>query len=100
MLAAIDDVISRDKRKDWAALRQAVLGDQSLIEKVLPVCQARIGDPHVQRYYFGRFMPNDSFPEWEEVLSSAVHLQRIVSLVVLLRLSMLHIVCLLTLIMF
>lgn len=51
-LAAIDDVISRGKRQDWAALRQAILEDQTLIEKVLRVCKAHISDPYAQRYHF------------------------------------------------
>ena len=51
-LAAIDDVISRGKRQDWATLRQAVLEDQTLIEKVLRVCRAHISDPYAQRYHF------------------------------------------------
>lgn len=51
-LAAIDDVISRGKRQDWALLRQAVLEDQNLVEKVLRVCRAHISDPYAQRYHF------------------------------------------------
>ena len=51
-LAAIDDVISRGKRQDWAALRQAVLEDQDLAEKVLRVCRAHVADPYAQRYHF------------------------------------------------
>jgi hypothetical protein len=33
-LAAIDDVISRGRWHDWAVLRQAVLQDQALLNKV------------------------------------------------------------------
>jgi hypothetical protein len=51
-LAAIDDVIARGKRQDWAALRQAVLADRALLEKVLRVCQVHIADPYAQRYHF------------------------------------------------
>jgi hypothetical protein len=51
-LAAIDDVISRGKRQDWALLRQAILEDQNLVEKVLRVCRAHISDPYAQRYHF------------------------------------------------
>lgn len=51
-LAAIDDVIARGKLQDWAALRQAVLEDPSLVQKVLRVCQAHISDPYAQRYHF------------------------------------------------
>jgi hypothetical protein len=51
-LAAIDDVISRGKRKDWEELRLAVLADRSLLEKVQQICRARIVDPYAQRYHF------------------------------------------------
>jgi len=51
-LAAIDDVIARGKRQDWALLRQAVLEDQNLAKKILRVCQAHIAEPYAQRYYF------------------------------------------------
>ena len=51
-LAAIDDVIARGKRRDWAELRRAALGDRVVMEKVLRVCQAHIADPYAQRYYF------------------------------------------------
>ena len=51
-LAAIDDVIARGKRQDWAALRQAALADRALLEKVLRVCQAHVADPYAQRYHF------------------------------------------------
>ncbi len=51
-LAAIDDVIARGKRQDWAELRQAVLADRVVLEKVLRVCQAHVADPYAQRYHF------------------------------------------------
>ncbi len=51
-LAAIDDIIARGKRRDWAELRQAALVDRSLFEKVLRVCQAYVADPYAQRYHF------------------------------------------------
>lgn len=51
-LAAIDDVISRGRWNEWAELRQAVLSDRALLEKVQQVCQAQIGDPYAQRYHF------------------------------------------------
>lgn len=44
-LAAIDDIIARGKRRDWAELRQAAPEDRSLFEKVLRVCQAHVADP-------------------------------------------------------
>jgi hypothetical protein len=51
-LAAIDDLIGRGKRKDWAELRHAALNDPLVIEKVLHICQARTADPYAQRYHF------------------------------------------------
>lgn len=54
-LAAIDDVIARGKRRDWATLRQAALQDRAVFEKVLRVCQAHIADPYAQRYHFWKY---------------------------------------------
>ena len=51
-LAAIDDVIARGKRQDWAALRKAALADRAVMEKVLQVCRAYVADPYAQRYHF------------------------------------------------
>jgi len=51
-LAAIDDVIGRGKRRDWAELRRVALNDRAVMEKVLRVCQAHITDPYAQRYHF------------------------------------------------
>ena len=51
-LAAIDDVIARGKRRDWAELRRVVLDDRIVLEKVMRVCQAHIADPYAQRYHF------------------------------------------------
>jgi hypothetical protein len=51
-LAAIDDVISRGNRKDWAGLREAVLADPACLKKVLQVCRAHVADPRAQRYHF------------------------------------------------
>ncbi|MBM4049323.1 MAG: hypothetical protein FJ279_29865 [Planctomycetes bacterium] len=51
-LAAIDDVIARGKRRDWAELRRAALGDRAVLEKVLRVCRAHVADPYAQRYHF------------------------------------------------
>jgi hypothetical protein len=54
-LAAIDDVIARGKRRDWAELRRAALRDREVLEKVLRVCRARIADPYAQRYHFWNY---------------------------------------------
>ncbi len=51
-LAAIDDMIARGKRQDWAELRRVALADRAVMEKVLQVCQAHIVDPYAQRYHF------------------------------------------------
>jgi hypothetical protein len=51
-LAAIDDLISRGGREDWMELREAVLRDKAILEKVLRVCRARVADPRAQRYHF------------------------------------------------
>ena len=51
-LAAIDDIIGRGKRQDWAALRTALLTDPTVRAKVLRVCAARVTDPYAQRYHF------------------------------------------------
>lgn len=51
-LAAIDDVIARGRRRDWALLRQGLLDDASLAEKIRHLCRAKIADPYAQRYHF------------------------------------------------
>jgi hypothetical protein len=51
-LAAIDDIIARGKRQDWAELRKAALADRTILEKILRVCQAHVADPYAQRYHF------------------------------------------------
>lgn len=51
-LAAIDDVIARGQRRDWALLRQRMLNHPSLSEKVHQVCRPKIVDPYAQRYHF------------------------------------------------
>lgn len=51
-LAAIDDVIARGERKDWADLRRAALQDPDVMTKVLRVCNAHVSDPYAQRYHF------------------------------------------------
>jgi hypothetical protein len=51
-LAAIDDVIARGKRADWAALRRAIPADEAARENILRICAARVADPYAQRYHF------------------------------------------------
>ena len=52
-LAAIDDVISRGRWRDWAELRRAVLTDRALLDKVEQVCRPYLSDPYAQRHHFG-----------------------------------------------
>ena len=51
-LAAIDDVIDRGRRQDWAELRRAALADRDVMEKVRRVCDAHVQNPYAQRYHF------------------------------------------------
>ncbi|MBS1225947.1 MAG: hypothetical protein H6R24_2625 [Proteobacteria bacterium] len=51
-LAAIDDVIARGRRRDWAELRRIALADRTVLENIARVCRARISDPYAQRYHF------------------------------------------------
>lgn len=53
-LPAIDDIIGRGKRQDWAELRRAALADRVIMEKVLRVAAPRAQDPYAQRYRFWR----------------------------------------------
>jgi len=51
-LAAIDDIIARGKRQDWAELRRVALADRTVLEKIRRVCQVHVADPYTQRYHF------------------------------------------------
>jgi hypothetical protein len=51
-LAAIDDVIARGRRADWAELRRAMLADEDIRRKILRICAPRVSDPYAQRYHF------------------------------------------------
>jgi hypothetical protein len=51
-LAAIDDVISRGRWRDWAELRRAVLADRALLDKVERVCRPYVFAPYAQRHHF------------------------------------------------
>ncbi len=53
-LAAIDDTIQRGKREDWAHLRRAALADQTIMEKIVRVCDAYADDRYRQRHQFWR----------------------------------------------
>jgi hypothetical protein len=49
--AAIDDIIARGKRQDWAELGQALKRDPALRPIILRLAEARISDPYAQRYH-------------------------------------------------
>jgi hypothetical protein len=53
-LAAVDDVIERGKRADWAELRSVALAEREIMEKILRVALAHAGDRTAQRYHFWR----------------------------------------------
>jgi hypothetical protein len=52
--AALDDIIERGKRRDWAELRSAALADPAIMRKVLRISLARANDPYAQRFHFWR----------------------------------------------
>ena len=54
ILPAIDDVIERGKREDWAQLRSAALQDRGLMEDILRVTLAHAQEPCAQRSHFWR----------------------------------------------
>lgn len=51
-LAAIDDIIARGERADWAALNHALTGDRDLAARIVKVCHAKTADPYAQRFHF------------------------------------------------
>lgn len=53
-LAAIDDIIARGKRLEWAELRAVALNNRSIMEKVLRVASKYAGDRYAQRQAFLR----------------------------------------------
>jgi hypothetical protein len=52
--AAIDDIIERGGRGDWAELRDAAKADREILQAILRVCAAHAQDPHAQRYHLWR----------------------------------------------
>jgi hypothetical protein len=52
--AAIDDIIARGGRSDWAGLRDAARADATVLDRILRVCDARSDAPYAQRYRFWR----------------------------------------------
>jgi hypothetical protein len=49
--AAVDDIIDRGGRADWAFLRDASREDPSVMEKIRRVCAAHLPDPQDQKYH-------------------------------------------------
>jgi hypothetical protein len=61
-LAAIDDIIERGQREDWARLGRAALGEQGheIIGKIQRLCEARRANAEAQGE-----QPPQSFTAWE-----------------------------------
>lgn len=49
---AIDDIIDRGKRPDWAFLRDAMSQDLNVVRRVKKVCAAHLSDIYDQKYHF------------------------------------------------
>lgn len=49
-LAAIDDVIERGGRRDWAELREAARTDGNVADKIRSICMARLRQDDPQRH--------------------------------------------------
>ena len=49
--AAVDDIIDRGGRADWAFLRDASREDSSVMAKIRRVCAAHLRDPQDQKYH-------------------------------------------------
>ena len=52
--AAVDDIIDRGGREDWAFLRDCSRGDVLVMEKIRRVCAAHCSDPCDQKYHLWR----------------------------------------------
>jgi hypothetical protein len=52
--AAIDDIIERGGRSDWVELRDRMIADEVIRQKVLTVCEAHSLDRYAQRYHLWR----------------------------------------------
>jgi hypothetical protein len=49
--AAVDDIIDRGGRADWAYLRDCSRTDESIMEKIRRVCAAHMSDTSDQKYH-------------------------------------------------
>ena len=64
-LPAIDGVIERGKRRDWAALQIMVRSDPELCRRVLKVARHNLEHPYTIRYHYWyhyamRYLKNDA----------------------------------------
>lgn len=50
--AAIDDIITRGRWRDWQELREAALGDPEVLPKIRRICASHLRNPREQRYRF------------------------------------------------
>ena len=48
---AIDDIIDRGGRADWAILRDRSQSDEAVMDRIRRVCAAHITDPSDQKYH-------------------------------------------------
>ena len=48
---AVDDIIDRGGRADWAFLRDAMRGSTELVGRVRRICNAHMQDDHDQKYH-------------------------------------------------
>lgn len=53
-LAAVDDIIERGGRQDWAELTWAAQDDPEVMARIEQIVRARCVDPSAQRYHFWR----------------------------------------------
>lgn len=49
---AVDDIISRGRKQDWAELADAMEREPAVRETIKRICGAYVGDPTAQRYHF------------------------------------------------
>lgn len=63
--AAVDDIIARGGRSDWAVLRRAALSDELVMKRALRVSLAHTADPYAQRYHFWKNYAEQSLASHE-----------------------------------
>jgi len=65
--AAIDDVIERGGRTDWAKMRRAAETDPEIAKKSSAYVMLTLRIPMPRDTIFGGIMQSDSLPEWERL---------------------------------